>query len=307
MAVLLNNHGEDNGPWKEALAQGLPSLEIVEYPEVGDPETIRYAVIWHHPHGDLARYPNLKAILLLGAGTDHIDQDVGLPDVPIVRLIDPDVGIDMAHYVCYHVLHFHRQYDRYEEQKTARLWERHKVARAKDFRVTVLGLGRIGKFIAERVADLGYQVCAWSRSQHQVDRVTCYSGASGLQDVLAKTDLLVNCLPLNKDTDKLIDYAMLTLMPKGGYLINISRGAVIEDAALIAALENGQLSAAALDTFAVEPLPQDSPYWTMHNVIVTPHMSGATYARSAVQPIVENILRIEDGEQPFPIHSNSHN
>lgn len=305
MAILLNNHGYDNAPWKDALSHLLPEFEIFEYPDIPDTTKIEYAVIWHHEHGDLLRYKNLRAILLLGAGTDHIDQDQSLPAVPIIRLVDPDVGVDMAHYVCYFLLHFHRKFDRYFAQQAEAIWQRHKVARAQDFRVTVLGLGRIGRYVAERIADLGYAVQAWSRTLHEVDRVACFSKQDGLREALSKTHVLVNCLPLNPATEKLINSAKLSLMPKGAYLINISRGGVIDDRALLDALQTGQIAGAALDTFNQEPLPADSPYWQLDNVFVTPHMSGATYARSAAQPIADNIRRIENGEQPFPIHKKS--
>ena len=302
MAILLNNHGYDNAPWAKALREYLPMLPIYEFPDIPAPEDIHYAVVWEHPHGDLINYPNLKAVMILGAGTDHIDQDTQLPDVPLVRLLDPDVGNDMAQYACYWTMHFHRQYERYRQQKSSQHWQRHEVTRSVDFTVSVLGLGLIGSFVAQRLAANGYRTLGWNRSQKNLDQVVCHSGDTGLAQVLGSTDVLINCLPLTDQTRHLLDQSALSQLPKGASLINVSRGAIIDDAALIALLESGHIAAAALDAFVVEPLPAQSPYWRLDNVFVTPHTAGATYPKSAARVIADNILRMENGEMPFPIH-----
>jgi len=302
VAILLNNQGFDNAPWRTALNELLPEMPVYEYPDIANKEDIEYAVIWNHPHGDLLSYPNLKAILILGAGTDHIDGDANLPDVPIVRLLDPDVSIDMAHYVCYWTMHFHRQYERYRQQSKSQNWLRHEVSRISDYRVGVLGLGRIGSFIAEHMANNCFNVLAWNRSYKQVPGVACSIGESGLRELLGNVDVLVNCLPLNQHTERFLNAEKFAQLCQGAALINVSRGAIIDDHALQSCLASGKLSGAALDCFVEEPLPNESPYWQMPNVYVTPHTSGATYAKSAAAVVVENILRIERGEQPFPLH-----
>lgn len=302
MAILLNNHGYDNAPWAKALGEYLPLLPIYEFPDIPDPEDIQYAVVWEHPHGDLINYPNLKAVMILGAGTDHVDQDTQLPDVPLVRLLDPDVGNDMAQYACYWTMHFHRQYERYRQQTSSKHWQRHEVTRSVDFTVSVLGLGLIGSFVAQRLAANGYRTLGWNRSQKNLDQVVCHSGDAGLVQVLGSSDVLINCLPLTDQTRHLLDQSALSQLPKGASLINVSRGAIIDDVALIALLESGHIAAAALDAFVVEPLPAQSPYWRLDNVFVTPHTAGATYPKSAARVVADNILRMENGEMPFPIH-----
>ncbi|MFT5135646.1 MAG: glyoxylate/hydroxypyruvate reductase A [Arenicella sp.] len=305
MAILLNNHGYDNTPWAKALREYLPLLPIYEFPDIPDPEDIQYAVVWEHPHGDLVNYPNLKAVMILGAGTDHIDQDTQLPDVPLVRLLDPDVGNDMAQYACYWTMHFHRQYERYRQQKYNQHWQRHEVTRSVDFTVSVLGLGLIGSFVAQRIAANGYRTLGWNRSQKNIDKVVCHSGDAGLTEVLGSSDVLINCLPLTDQTRHLLDQSALSQLPKGASLINVSRGAIIDDTALIALLESGHIAAAALDAFVVEPLPAQSPYWRLDNVFVTPHTAGATYPKSAARVIADNISRMENGEMPFPIYKHT--
>jgi glyoxylate/hydroxypyruvate reductase A len=242
----------------------------------------------------------------LGAGTDHIDKDPALKqlsEIPVVRLIDPDVGMDMAHYVLYWAMHFQRGYEAYRKQALDCQWQRNAGKRIAETRVTVLGLGLIGRFVTEQIGRMGFIAQAWSRSQHEIEGISCFAGASGLGEVLAQTDVLVNCLPLNDQTHGMLNDGVFRSLPRGASFISISRGAIVDENALITALSSGQLAAAALDCFATEPLPEQSLFWQLPNVYVTPHMAGATFARSAAKVVAENILRMERGEPPFPLRT----
>ena len=302
MAILLNNSGVENEPWVLALAEHLPGMPIHQFPDIPVPAEIHYAVVWNHPHGDLLNYPNLRAILVLGAGMDQIDSDPTLPDVPVVRLVDPAVGDDMAQYALYWVIHFQRRFEDYRMRAAQRQWQRFEVALSKEFRVSVLGLGPIGAFVARRMGLNGFAARGWSRSAKQLDDVVCLSGEDGLKQMLSTTDVLVNCLPLNRGTYHFLNQETLRMLPRGASLINLSRGAVIDDQALIQLLDERHIEAAALDTFVQEPLPVDSPYWQRDRLYVTPHVAGGTYPRSAAKVIADNILRMENGQLPFPIH-----
>jgi len=304
MAVMVNNHGGDSDSWRLALQTALPQMPVYTFPDIADPNRIHYAVVWHHPHDDLLRYDNLRAILVLGAGTDHIDQAPELPDVPIVRLIDPAVGTDMSQYVLYWVMHFQRGYQTYRQQQREKVWQRYEYPLAGDYQVTVLGAGLIGTFIAERLAMNGFKVNVWSRNaREQPSDVQYYHGESGLRAALQTTQVLVNCLPLKAATHKMINNDLLSTLPNGAFFINVSRGAVVDDQALLTALDTGHLSAVALDTVTTEPLPTNHPYWAHPCVHLTPHMSGATYPRTAAKVIADNIIRLEHGEKPFPIYT----
>lgn len=308
MSILLNNQGYDNNTWYQALSDLFPETKVYVFNQVLTIENIadeiEYAVIWNHPEGDLQRYPNLKGILLLGAGTEHIDQDSNIPDVPIVRLIDPEVLNDMALYTLYWVMNLHRHYDTYRQQQQEKTWLRHSICMPADYNVTVLGLGAVGKTVASRLQSSGFSVNGWDAYPQTLDNIDCFNGKDALPRALGHTDVLVNCLPLNPSTRHFINRDLLTLLPQGAALINISRGDIIADVDLLAVLDSEHLSAAILDAFSIEPLPEDSPYWHHPKITVTPHMSGATYARSAAKLIAENILRIEKGETPFPLHQH---
>ena len=235
---------------------------------------------------------------------DWLDDYADLPKVPVVRLVDPAVATDMANYVLHWVIHFHRGFGRYQTQQLEQSWARFQVVPANEYRVTVLGLGMIGRQIVERVNNIGYRAQAWNRSEKSVDGAQTYFAEDGLEEVLAKTDVLVNCLPLTVDTEHLLNHRALSQMPEGGYLINVSRGGVVDHNALVQLLDAGHLSGAALDTFASEPLDRNSALWRHKKIKITPHMSGATYPNTSAQVIAENILRMERGEQPFPVYSH---
>lgn len=308
MSILLNNHGYDNETWYQELTTQFPDQQVYIYSqtehldEIAD--EIEYAVIWNHPISDLARYQNLKGILLLGAGTEHIDAAPEVPAVPIVRLIDPEVLKDMGLYTLYWVMNRHRLYDTYRKQQTQQHWQRHTICQPADFKITVLGLGAVGKEVASRLSLNGFNVAGWDAFPQSLEGIDCFNGNEQLTPSLQQAEVIVNCLPLNPSTKGFINADLLNQLSADSMLINISRGDIIDDNALLNALNNDRIGHAVLDTFSVEPLPEQSVFWQHPKVTVTPHMSGATYARSAAKLIANNIRRIENDEQPFPLHQH---
>ena len=302
MSILFSWENGNAELWRRAFADRLPGHAFHVYPDVGAVDDIAYALVWMPPIGDLKRYPNLKAIFSIGAGCDHILRDPEVPrHVPIVRLVD-DVSVrDMAHVALHWVLHFQRNFHLYGAQQRQALWQRHAFADASEFRIGILGLGGMGTPIARLIADLGFDVAGWSRTRKAIDNVTCHAGRDGLDDLLQRSDMIISVLPLTPDTDGLLDRAAFARMRRGSFLVNIGRGPVINDDDLIAALDAGQLAAAALDVFAVEPLPADHPFWHHPHVHITPHAAGPTKDISAIAEIVENIERIERGAAPHPV------
>ena len=305
MAILLHNNGYGNSSWLNALSQLMPNEDIVLLEDVkntADKSDIEFALVWDFPLGELSSYPNLRAIFLLGAGTEHIDNEHTLPHVPVVRLIDPDVVRDMCAYSLYWVMHLQRNYDVYRQQQTQSHWQRYEYLPASEYKVTVLGLGQIGLKVADAIAKNGFKVGGWDKYPQQLDSIDCFHGDQQLKEALRDTHVLINCLPLTSDTNQFIDKQVLGLLPQGANLINISRGAVINDQDLLESLESKHINTAVLDAHSIEPLPESSPYWKHPQVIITPHVSGTTYARSAAKVVVANIERVKNAEQPFPLH-----
>ena len=271
-----------------------------EWPDTGPLDAIRYALAWRPPPGSLARLPNLKAILVLGAGVDSVLDDPGLPaTVPVARLVDAGLGGPMAEYALYAVLHFQRRMSDYCEQQRAVVWQRRDELLARHWTVGVTGLGVIGATVAKRIAAQGYPVLGWSRSGQSVKGVKVFAGATGLELFLARTRVLVNVLPLTSQTRGILNSRTFAAMPRGSYVVNIGRGGHLVDADLITALDSGRLAGAMLDVFEQEPLPATHPFWRHPKIIVTPHVAAPTLASESESQVIENIRRMEGGQSPL--------
>ena len=272
------------------------------WPDTGPKEAIRYALVWRQPPGSLAHLPNLKAILVLGAGVNSALSDPELPaDVPVVRLVDGGLPGPMAEYALYAVLHFQRRMADYFEQQRSAIWRPRKELLARQWPVGVMGLGVIGATVAQRIAVQGYPVAGWSRGGKSVKGVEVFAGAAGFEPFLASTKVLVNVLPLTPQTRGILCAETFAAMPRGSYVVNIGRGGHVIDADLIAALDSGQLTGAMLDVFEQEPLPATHLFWRHPKVIVTPHVAAPTIASEAEAQVVENIKRLECCEPPLGV------
>lgn len=300
MAIAVEMPFDDPDLWIAELRRRLPAEDFRQWPDVGDRSEIEFVVMWKIDADALHELPNLKAILLTGAGTNHLRPIDDFPDVPIVRLADETVATDMAAYVIHWVLHFHRGMDVYRWQQDATKWQRHRYRPTRDFTVGVLGMGNIGGAVADAALALGYQVRGWSASGRERAGVTSFAGDQ-LDSFLKGCDALVNVLPLTSDTYRLLNASRLAQLPKGACLINVGRGGTVDHDALVVALDTGRLCGAALDVFSAEPLPEDSPLWSHPRVALTPHVSGSTHPETAADYIAANISRIKAGDAPFPL------
>ncbi len=257
-----------------AFAACDPAVELLTPEQVAAPEEIDFALAWRPPHGLLKRFPNLQVVCSIAAGVDNILADPELPDVPVVRMVDPGQAQSMALFVIWHVIWYQRRFDRYLEQQAARVWRRQPQRSAAQTCVGVLGLGRMGRVTAQKLAGLGYPVIGWARSAKTLDGVEVASGPQGLEAVLARADALVNLLPLTAETEGLLDAGLFARMKPDSYLIQMGRGPQLVEADLIPAIEAGPLQGASLDVFAEEPLPAEHPFWAHPRILVTPHCAS---------------------------------
>ncbi|MDF1720591.1 MAG: glyoxylate/hydroxypyruvate reductase A [Minwuia sp.] len=284
--------------WREMMAEHLPGVEFRVWPDVGDRAEIDYALVWKPEPGLLASLPNLKAILSLGAGVDHIFADPDLPQgVPISRVVNDNMALRMREWVLLHVLSHHRRQREYNQLQRARVWRDLDQPHAGERRVGVMGLGELGGDAARHLAGIGFDVIGWSRSPRDVPGVRTFHGPDGLNAFLAETEILVSVLPLTPETTNMIDADFLSPLPRGASFINAGRGQQVVEADLIAALGSGALSEATLDVFQTEPLPVTHPLWTHPRVTVTPHIAAMTDPRALVRQVVQDIRRVEGGEQ----------
>lgn len=297
MANLLFKMDIDRGgDWLDGFKAADPDLKIEVWPYDGDPEAIDYALIWMPEPGELKRYPNLKVIFSIGAGIDHLRNDPELPDLPIVRMVEPGLTAGMSEYVVWAVLSHHRFMIEYVNNRKRKHWEEISQISTRRRRVGILGLGHLGQDAAEKLKVFDFPLSGWARSKKDVAGVASYHGAEQLGEFLAKTDILVCLLPETPETKGLLNAQTLAQLPKGAAVINAGRGGLIVDEDLIAALDSGHLSGATLDVFHTEPLPQDHPYWEHPKVVMTPHIASMTIPETASAEVVRQIKRFEAGE-----------
>lgn len=301
MSLLLATTGWHVEDWRERFQALLPEMPIVTLGEPFDRRAVHYVACWKHPEGSLAGLPNLAVIFSLGAGVDFLFADERLPQVPIARVVDPDLTTRMSEYVVLHCLSILRQQRRYERQQRDKLWEddRNQPA-ARSVRVGVMGLGELGLDAVQKLKVMGFDVAGWSRSPKSIEGLATYAGEDGMTEFLSRTDILVSLLPLTPDTRGLINADLLARLAQNGrlggpFLINAGRGGLQVEADILAALDAGTLKGAVLDVFEQEPLPAQSGLWDHPAVVVTPHNAAMSEPEAIATLIAAQIRRIEAG------------
>jgi len=298
--ILFAGNGADWPLYRKTLAAALAQRGITAELLGGtdDPASIDYIV--YAPNGpisDFTPYNNLKAVLSLWAGVETFQSNRTLT-APLARMVDRGLSDGMAEWVLGHTLRYHLGIDAHILGQDGR-W-RHDVTPplAQMRPVGLLGLGALGQHTAGYLRAAGFRVAGWSRRPKTIDGISCFDGEAGLHEVLSCAEILILLLPLTHATENILNAKTLAMMPRGAFILNPGRGALIDDAALLAALERGQIAGATLDVFRTEPLPPDHPYWAHPRVTVTPHIASETRAETASEAIAENIFRGETGA-PF--------
>jgi glyoxylate/hydroxypyruvate reductase A len=291
---------DDAGRWARALTAALPGLRFVDATTNPAPDDAEYALVFRARPDLFREMPRLKAIFALSAGVDAVLARPDLPaGVPVVRMIDPSQAQAMNQFALATCLAELRNLPAYADQQRDARWTRHPVRLAADLTVTVLGLGVLGRGMAEALASVGFRVAGWSRQPREVAGIACRHGAAGLADALAEADIVLSMLPLTAETHSLFDARTFARMKPGAVLVNLGRGEQVVEADLIAALDAGTPSAVWLDVFATEPLPPDHPYWRHPAIRITPHVAGTSRPETAAAAVVTNILRIHQGLSPL--------
>jgi glyoxylate/hydroxypyruvate reductase A len=266
-----------------------------------DLAAVRYVLAWKPRHATLDRLPALRAIFSLGAGVDHILELQRLPDVPVVRIVDPDLTGRMTEYVVWQVLHHLRRGPGYRRRQKEHVWEAAEQPAARDIAVGIMGLGVMGLAAADVLLRLGFKVRGWTRTRKEAPGVEVFAGPGGLDRFLAGTDILVSLLPLTAETRGLVDGELLGQLSRAGPLggpvfINAGRGGTHVEADLLKTLKDGTLAGASLDVFENEPLAADSPLWDLDNLVITPHVAGVSDPLALGRQIAEQIRAFERGE-----------
>jgi len=298
MRILMYRADGKHEPWIKDFARHFPDAEIEVWRADGQYRPCDYAVVWAPPQAMLRELASVKAIFLTGAGADALlkfEADLP-PDVPIVRLGDAGMGVQMAEYVAHAVLRYFRRFDEYETQARAGQWlplpQHHK----QDFAVGVLGMGALGTRVLEALHGFGFPLRGWSRTGKSMAGVQCFAGEDGLDTFLRGSRVVVCMLPLTAQTSNVLNRSNMCKLPQGAYLINVARGAHVAEPDLLTLVKSGHIAAATLDVFRNEPLPAQHPFWNEPRITITPHISALTLRRESVQQIAGKIEQLELGQ-----------
>jgi len=288
MILVHCNHLGIGKKWSKVLSEEFGEDQIVLSNEVTDKTKVEIAVCWKAPKKMFHDFPNLKFIQSMGAGVDHIFE--GSNDVEgakIARIVDPQLSEDMFEFILSVVLNDLKNLNKYREQQKNNFWKELKYRSFREVNVGILGLGVIGRLVAEKMASLGFNVLGWSSSPKEIKDVECFNGSEAF-------DYLINILPLTDITRGFFNKDLFSKCKQGAYFINVGRGPHVVDQDLLDALDNEHLSGAALDVFHEEPLSGDHPFWQHQKIMVTPHIASITNIKTAQQQIFQNIRMFKE-------------
>ncbi len=267
------------------------------YPHISRAEEVESLLVWKHPRGIFAQFPRLKLVSSLGAGVDHIIGDSSLnEEVKITRVVYPNLGQAMARYAVGAVLQFHKSLYAYHQCKEEKSWDG-KIPFEVEMKIGVMGMGKMGKKVAESLLALGFEVYGFSKSPKFIPGIRCYSKShQQLPEFLQKVNTLICLLPLTPETKGVLDASIFSQLPQGSYLINLGRGDHLVEKDLINAIESGKIVSAYLDVFQQEPLPSAHPFWTHPQVFITPHIASITDPGEAAHQFALNHKRLQMGK-----------
>ncbi|WP_306752159.1 2-hydroxyacid dehydrogenase [Paracoccus actinidiae] len=279
-----------------AFAEHLPGIRLATDPDVVDPAQVRYLMAWQFPDDIAARWPNLDLIFSTGAGIDQL-VDRELPACArLVRMIEPGNTGMVRDYVVMAVLALHRDLHGNRRQQAQEVWQTRQILWPDQRRVGIMGVGESGQASLAALRPFGFQLAGWSRSPKEIEGVECFHGPDGLHSFLSRTDILVCLLPLTPETKGILNDDLFAALPPAASLVQVARGGHLDQAALLRALDKGQLSAAFLDVTDPEPLPPGDPLWHHPSITITPHVAGHTRAETSAMSTVANLRRFLSGK-----------
>lgn len=294
LSIICNN--KDPGPWVTALRELDSGLDIQIWPDEHRKADVEFALCWNQPEGVLQDYPNLRCICSMGAGVDRLLGDPLLPkDLPVIRLVDPQLAQSMFDYVCAAALYYFRDFDVYKDQQYQAHWMPRAPKLISETTIGIMGLGQLGEYSAIRFSGLGFNVTGWSRTQKTIAGVTSYAGSEQLGAFLSQANILICLLPLTEQTRGILNLENLRKLPADACVVNVARGEHVVDEDLLTVLDEGHLRGACLDVFRQEPLAQGHPFWRNGKILLTPHCSSITNPVSVAPQILENYRRMKSG------------
>ncbi len=273
--------------------EGLPDLIRNSRAEIV--YSVRFAGTQDFPRAALLESETVKWVSVGGSGTDHL-RDWQTDRVTVTN--SAGVAADMmAEYALGALLYFNLDFPGFRAGQSRKTWIAGQVTPIEGQRVLILGLGQTGLAVARRAKAMGMQTIGVRARPQPTEAVDQVYGMEALPQLWPQADAIVICVPLLSSTRGLVDRGAIAALKPGAVLVDVSRGGVVDQVALAEALGSGALKGAALDVFETEPLPESSPFWTMENVIVTPHCSSVYegWALKSVAMFCDNLRRYRAG------------
>ncbi|MEX0594443.1 MAG: glyoxylate/hydroxypyruvate reductase A [Balneolaceae bacterium] len=293
MSILLVARNRNMIPFREELLRLDPHLDVEIWPTCKRPQRVRFIVAWDQPDQFFSRFSNLEVVSSMGAGVEHLVTDPDLPaKVTITRLVSPGLKEQIRDYVESSLYRILRRCDDYLNLQRSARWEKLDHTTRDQWRVGMLGLGELGGAVAASLASSGWTVHGWSRSRKSIPGCISWYGRDQLPDMLSNTQILINLLPLTRETEGILDLELFKRLAEPSWLIQAGRGEHLVDEDLIYALDQNLLEGAFLDVFREEPLPDSHPFWNRDSIRITPHIASVSRANELAPQLLENYKRM---------------
>ncbi len=297
--VCLCDDYDLKGIFGSAFEKAHPWIILINPADVSDPLAIHHAFAFSPGPDAFKPYPNLRLVSCAGAGVDAFVHHPGLaPDVVISRVKLEEQAEMIAGFAIWHIIGWQRKLLEYPAQQKLKEWSPINRTAPSTFPVGILGFGHMGGTLARRLHDLGFPTTAYGSTPRHDGGIDIVSGKEGLERIATTSRAIVNLLPLSNATTGILSAAFYSKMRDDAIIINLGRGGHLSEPDLITALEKGRPAAAALDTFASEPLPKDHPFWAHDKIMVTPHVAGDAEQTGVAKFVANGIKQFERGERP---------
>jgi len=260
-----------------------------------DAEQATTVAAWFPDLEKVQKLPKLGLIHSIAAGVEHLNLNAVRPGQAVCRVLDPHHQKGMFDYLLWGVLYFQRYFDRMIQQQNQQLWKQYRQSYSHHIQIGIMGLGHMGGYVAERFAEMGYQVSGWSNSPKDINQVKSYVGQEQLSELLAQSQILINLLPLTEENTGILSAELFQQLPEQSALIHVGRGQHLIKQDLLDALDSGHLRGAIVDVFEQEPLPADHQFWQHEKIVVTPHVASHAPMSVVVEQILENDRRLNQG------------
>lgn len=267
--------GEDRQKMLLSVQPDVQIVQVKDFSAGDDDAEVMLTYGWDVKAETLGKFPRLSWIQTLSAGVDMLPLDTIAKRDIILTNVRGAHKIQMAEHIIWSILMLLRQGKTFVRQQDSKVFDaKPKVEEMFGKTVCIVGAGTIGKEIAQRCSAFGMKVYGISRTGRQDPAFEKVAATEQMSEILAISDIVVVVLPLTPHTRNFVDASFIEMMKEGSFLVNAARGPVTDEEQLLHALQKGKIAAAALDVFIREPLPENSPFWELENVFITPHIGG---------------------------------